>query len=74
MISAGSPGGGSGAEQRLGRRLLQSMPAEALPARIEAILRAYLAHRRPGESFMPLPGGTARPTSLLLFALVAAAT
>jgi ferredoxin-nitrite reductase len=44
-------GGGSGAEQRLGRRLIESVPADALPARIEAILRAYLAHRRAGESF-----------------------
>jgi ferredoxin-nitrite reductase len=44
-------GGGSGAEQRLGRRIFGSVSAAALPARIEAILRAYLAHRRADESF-----------------------
>ncbi len=44
-------GGGSGAEQRLGREISPSVPAEALPERIEGILRVYLAHRRTGESF-----------------------
>jgi ferredoxin-nitrite reductase len=44
-------GGGSGVEQRLGREIIQSIPADALPARIEAMLRTYLAHRRDGESF-----------------------
>jgi ferredoxin-nitrite reductase len=44
-------GGGSGAEQRLGREIFQSVPAEALPARLEGMLRVYLAHRRTGESF-----------------------
>jgi ferredoxin-nitrite reductase len=44
-------GGGSGAEQRLGRMIFPSVPAAALPARIEAILRFYLAERRAGETF-----------------------
>jgi ferredoxin-nitrite reductase len=44
-------GGGSGAEQRLGREIFPSVPAEALPERIEGILRVYIAHRRIGESF-----------------------
>jgi ferredoxin-nitrite reductase len=44
-------GGGSGAEQRLGREIFRSVPAEALPARIEGMLGVYLAHRRTGESF-----------------------
>jgi ferredoxin-nitrite reductase len=44
-------GGGSGAEQRLGREIFPSVPAEALPERIEGMLRVYIAHRRTGESF-----------------------
>jgi ferredoxin-nitrite reductase len=49
-------GGGSGAEQRLGREIMQSVPADHVPARIEALLRAYLAHRRDGESFFDFAG------------------
>jgi ferredoxin-nitrite reductase len=49
-------GGGSGAEQRLGREILQSVPAEDVPARVEALLRAYLAHRRDGETFFDFAG------------------
>jgi ferredoxin-nitrite reductase len=44
-------GGGSGAETGLGRELRRSVPAEEVPARIEAMLRGYLAQRRPGEGF-----------------------
>ena len=66
-------GGGSGAEQRLGRRLFHSVPAEALPARIEAIVRAYLAHRRPGESFHVFAGRHSDPDLVALCAPVAAA-
>jgi ferredoxin-nitrite reductase len=44
-------GGGSGAEQRLGRRIVPSVPAAALPARIERMLWTYLTHRRDGEGF-----------------------
>jgi ferredoxin-nitrite reductase len=49
-------GGGSGAEQRLGREIFQSVPAEAIQARIEAMLLAYLAHRRDGEGFHAFTG------------------
>jgi ferredoxin-nitrite reductase len=44
-------GGGSGAELKLGREVCQSVPAEEMPLRVEAILQGYLARRRPGESF-----------------------
>ena len=44
-------GGGSGAEQQLARPMFQSVTAEALPGRIETMLRAYIAHRRDGETF-----------------------
>jgi ferredoxin-nitrite reductase len=44
-------GGGSGAELALGREIYQSIPADALPQRVETMLRAYLAHRRPAETF-----------------------
>jgi ferredoxin-nitrite reductase len=49
-------GGGSGAEQRLGREIFPSVPADAMPARVEAMLHAYLAHRRDGESFYDFAG------------------
>jgi ferredoxin-nitrite reductase len=44
-------GGGSGAELELGHEVCRSVPAEEVPQRIEAMLRAYLAQRRPSESF-----------------------
>jgi len=44
-------GGGSGRDQTLGREIERSIPADAVPARIETMLRAYVAQRRPGESF-----------------------
>jgi ferredoxin-nitrite reductase len=49
-------GGGSGAEQRLGREILQSVPAEDVPSRVEALLRTYLAHRRDDETFFDFAG------------------
>ncbi|MBV9561970.1 MAG: NirA family protein [Bradyrhizobium sp.] len=49
-------GGGAGAEQRLGREIVQSIPAEEVPMRVEALLRAYLAHRRDDESFYAFAG------------------
>ena len=49
-------GGGAGAAQRLGREIVQSVPAEEVPTRIEALLRAYLAHRRDRESFHDFAG------------------
>ncbi|HEX3536102.1 MAG TPA: NirA family protein, partial [Stellaceae bacterium] len=44
-------GGSGGSETTLGREVLRSVPADAVPARIEVMLRAYLARRRPGETF-----------------------
>jgi ferredoxin-nitrite reductase len=66
-------GGGSGAEQRLGRRIFQSVPADALSARIEAILRAYLAHRRAGESFHTFAARHSDAQLFAMFAPIAAA-
>jgi ferredoxin-nitrite reductase len=66
-------GGGSGGEQRLGREILQPVPAEALPATIEAILRAYLAHRRDGESFHAFAGRHSDAELSAIFAPVAEA-
>jgi ferredoxin-nitrite reductase len=45
-------GGGFGADARIGRLLHSDVRAEEAPARIEALLRAYLAHRADAtESF-----------------------
>ena len=45
-------GGGYGGEQGIGRRLLESLPFDAVPPAVERLLRHYLAHRnRPEESF-----------------------
>lgn len=49
-------GGGSGAEQKLGRRIAQSVPADGLPGRIEAMLQAYLQQRQEGETFHDFAG------------------
>jgi len=66
-------GGGSGAEQRLGRQIFQSVAGEALPARIEAILRAYLAHRAAGESFHTFAARHSDAELLVMFTPVAEA-
>jgi len=44
-------GGGSGAELELGREVYSAVPADDVPKRVEAILQAYLAERRPDETF-----------------------
>ncbi|HEX6442568.1 MAG TPA: NirA family protein [Stellaceae bacterium] len=44
-------GGGSGAEAGLGREIARDVPAEAVPGRLETLLRGYLARREPGEGF-----------------------
>jgi ferredoxin-nitrite reductase len=44
-------GGGSGSELRLGREIARDIPADALPGRLEALLRGFLARRQAGESF-----------------------
>jgi ferredoxin-nitrite reductase len=66
-------GGGSGAEQRLGRELYQSIPADAVPARVEAMLQAYLAHRRDGETFHAFAGRHSDAELTAMFAVVAEA-
>jgi ferredoxin-nitrite reductase len=44
-------GGGSGAELGLGREIARDIPADALPERLETMLRGFLVRRDPGESF-----------------------
>jgi ferredoxin-nitrite reductase len=66
-------GGGSGAEQRLGREIFPSVPADAVPARIETMLRAYLAHRRDGETFYDFAGRHSDAELSAMFAPVAEA-
>ena len=44
-------GGGAGPEQKIGREIFPAMPMAEMPARVEALLRAYLAKRRADESF-----------------------
>jgi ferredoxin-nitrite reductase len=44
-------GGGAGAERALAREIYKSVPFDAVPAKLAAMLRAYLAHRRDHESF-----------------------
>jgi len=44
-------GGGSGAEAGLGREITRDISAEALPGRLETLLRGYLEQRAAGESF-----------------------
>jgi len=46
-----SVGGGAGAQRRIGREIWPAIPAAQLPERIATMLRAYLAERRPTESF-----------------------
>ena len=44
-------GGGFGAEARIGRELWRDVKVEDCPRAVERLLRAYLAHRSPGETF-----------------------
>jgi ferredoxin-nitrite reductase len=44
-------GGGRGAELGLGREIARDIPADALPQRLETLLREYLGRREAGESF-----------------------
>ncbi|MFM7344700.1 MAG: NirA family protein [Tagaea sp.] len=44
-------GGGAGAERGLAREVVRDVPADVLPAKVEALLGTYLAHRTAGESF-----------------------
>ena len=49
-------GGGSGAELKLGREIYHSIPADEMPQRIETMLRGFLSHRVPGETFHAFAG------------------
>ena len=44
-------GGGAGSERALAREIYPGIAAAELPQCLERMLRGYLAHRRPGESF-----------------------
>jgi len=44
-------GGGAGSEQKIGREIFPGVPMAEMPLRVESLLRGYLAHRRPDESF-----------------------
>ncbi len=44
-------GGGAGSERALAREIYAAVAAADLPVCLERMLRGYLAHRRPGESF-----------------------
>ena len=44
-------GGGAGAERGLAREIYRSIAFADVPAKLEAMLRGYLAHRQAGESF-----------------------
>ena len=44
-------GGGFGANQAIGRQLFQGVSAASLNETLERMLRGYLRHRTPGESF-----------------------
>ncbi|MGH7035299.1 MAG: NirA family protein [Stellaceae bacterium] len=44
-------GGAAGEGRRLGREILSHVPMDALPRRLETMLKAYLAQRRDGEAF-----------------------
>lgn len=63
-------GGGFGARQAVGRQLRAGVPFAELPAFLERLLRAYVRHRQPGESFQSF---TRRHDSPALLGLVEAA-
>ncbi len=44
-------GGGAGPERKIGREIFPGVPMPEMPERVEALLNAYLAHRRADESF-----------------------
>ncbi len=61
-------GGGSGAELKLGHEVCRSVPAKEMPQRVEALLRRYMAKRRPGESFHDFTGRHSSEELTRLFA------
>jgi ferredoxin-nitrite reductase len=44
-------GGGAGSERALAREIYPALPMAEVPRRVEGLLRAYVAARKPGESF-----------------------
>ncbi len=44
-------GGGSGGDAKIGRELFRDIPSADCPATVERLLKAYLAHRAPTETF-----------------------
>src|SRR5262249_53448397 len=44
-------GGGSGGDAKLGREIYRAIPADEVAHRIDTMLRGFLAHRAPGETF-----------------------
>ncbi len=46
-----SVGGGAGGEQRLAREIFPTVPMAEVPARVESLLRVYLAERHGDETF-----------------------
>ena len=44
-------GGGFGANQAVGRQVFQGISVEQLKRTLEQMLKGYLRHRQPGESF-----------------------
>ena len=44
-------GGGFGNNAACGRQIYQALPFDEINGAVEKILRAYLKHRQPGESF-----------------------
>jgi ferredoxin-nitrite reductase len=60
-------GGGTGAEAKLGREIYRSIPASEMPQRIETMLRGFLAHRAPGETFQTFANRLSAPELTRLF-------
>jgi len=66
-------GGGAGEGRRLGREVFAQVPMDELPRRLEAMLKAYLAQRRDGESFNDFTARHSVEALRALFVLGAAA-
>jgi len=60
-------GGGTGAEAKLGREIYRSIPASEMPQLIETMLRGFLAHRAPGETFQTFANRHSVPELTRLF-------
>jgi ferredoxin-nitrite reductase len=49
-------GGGFGANRAVGRQVFQGISFEQLKPTLEKMLKGYLRHRQPGESFQDFAG------------------